>query len=237
MRGEDFTAENITFQNDFYRTNKQEEMSAGRQEDRSAGAPALTLLGDRNIIRNVRVVGDEGTLYVGSKNCADSTGAACEPARSYFNRCFVSGNAGFIEGDGTAYFDDCDIHSTDRAGGGFITAQGKHYAAQSSVFVFRNCRFTADPGVSNVVLGKPWRDFSSVVLLNPQLGAHIAPAGWREWQPGATHRLETAFFRVFKPSGAGAATASLQLSPEEVARYSPHDVLSGKDKWNPAGGK
>ncbi len=226
VQSDDFTAENITFQNDFYRTNK--------QDDKATAAPALTLLGDRNILRNVRLLGDQATLYVGAKNCAAASGDSCQPARSYITKSYIAGNIGFIEGDGTAYFDDCEIHSTDHAGGGFITAQGKHYVAQNSLFVFRNCRLTADPGITNVVLGKPWRDYSFVVFLNPQLGAHIAPAGWREWQPGTTHRLETAFFRVYQPTGASASTTSLQLTPQELPRYSPTSVLSGKDKWNPS---
>ena len=118
-------------------------------------------------------------------------------------------------------------------GGGFLTAQGKHYATQNSVFVFRNCRLTADAGVTNVALGKPWRDFASVVFLNPQIGLHISSAGWLEWLPGSTHRLETAFFRVYKPSGPGASIAGLQLNAQQANHYTPQDVLSGKDKWNP----
>ena len=101
------------------------------------------------------------------------------------------------------------------------------------MFVFRNCRLTGAAGASNVVLGKPWRDYSSVVFLNPTLGPHISSAGWREWQPGATHRLETAFFRVFKPTGT--ATGSLVLPEQEVGRYTPRKVLADKDGWDPAG--
>ncbi len=228
VRGDDFAAENITFQNDFYKINK--------QDDKSSAAPALSLTGDRNTLSNVRILGDQQTLLVAAKNCAGATGP-CEPGRSYFSKAYIAGNTSFIQGDGTAYFDDCEIHSNDHTGGGFITAQGKRYAAQNSGFVFRNCRFTGDAGTVNIVLGKPWRDFASVVLLSPQLGAHVSNAAWREWQPGTTHRLETAFFRVYKPTGPGAATSSLPLTATEASRYSPHDVLAGKDSWNPAGGK
>ena len=229
VRGDDFTAENITFENDFNRTHK--------QEDQSSQAQALNITGDRNILQNVRILGNQDTIYMGAKNCGAATGSSCEPGRSYFSKCYIAGNLGFIQGDGTAYFDDCEIHSTEHPGGGFITAQGRHYAAQESVFVFRNCRLTGDSGATNVVLGKPWRDLASVVFLNPVLGAHISPMGWREWQPGATHRLETALFRVYKPTGPGAQTASLALTPQEVLHYTPHEVLSGKDNWNPAGAR
>ena len=228
VHADDFTAENITIQNDFYRTNKQDE--------KSAGAPALSVSGDRNVFRNVRIVGDQNTLYLSARNCGP-TSTSCDLARSYFSKSYIAGSVGLIQGDGTAYFDDCEIHSTDHQGGGFLTAQGKRFAAQNSLFVFRNCRLTADTGVTNVTLGKPWRDFASVIFLNPQMGSHISSAGWAEWQPGATHRLETAFFRVYKPGGPGAAVAGLQLSAQQASHYSPHDVLGGKDNWNPAAGK
>jgi polygalacturonase len=209
VRGDDFAAENITFANEFQRSARPDPPGA-----------------------NVRLLGSQRTLYVGSKNCPAANGSPCEPTRSFFSRSYISGNNGFIAGDGTAYFDDCEIHSTDS--GGFVTAQGRHYAEQQSVFVFHNCRLTADPGTANVVLGKPWRDYSMVVFLNPVLGSHIAAAGWLEWQPGTTHRLGTAFFRVYKPTGPGAPTASLPLPEAEVNRYGAQKVLGGKDGWNPA---
>jgi polygalacturonase len=240
VQGDDFTAENITFQIDFNPFPHPDEppppQSAARPPQGSQ-PQALNLEGDRNILRNVRILGNQTSLYVGARNCNEATGSACEPNRSFFSKCYIAGNMGFIMGDGIAYFDDCDIHSTERpGGGGYITAQGRHYAAQESLFVFRNCRLTADPGVTNVVLGRPWRDLATVVFLNPVIGAHISAAGWREWQP-TTHRLETAFFRVYKPTGPGASTNSLVLTPQEVGRYTPQAVLAGKDNWTPTATK
>jgi pectin methylesterase-like acyl-CoA thioesterase len=225
VRGDDFVAENITFQNDFNPRNPQD--ASGSQ------APALNITGDRNVLLNVRLIGNQGTLYLGAKNCPQAGGTACEPSRTYISKSYIAGNAGFIMGDGTAFFDDCEIHSTPHAPGGFVTAQGKHYTAQESLFVFRIPRFTADAGVTNVLLGRAWRDFSEVILLNPQLGAHIAPVGFAEWKPGATHRMETAFFRIYAPTGPGAPTATKQLTPQELPRYSLHEVLGGKDNWDP----
>ncbi len=224
VRGDDFTAENITFENDFSLTHKQE--AQGSQ------AQALSLGGDRNVLRNVRLLGNQGTLGVNAKNCQSSAGGNCEPTRSYFTHCFVAGNVGFIAGDGTAYFDDCEIHSTDHPNAGFITAQGKRSAAQESEFVFRNCRFTGDAGAVNVALGRPWREYATVVLLNPVLGAHIAAQPWRD--SGRSQRMETAYFRVYNPTGPGAPTASKTLPAAELPRYTPQAVLAGKDGWSPA---
>lgn len=223
--GDDFTAENITFENDFNRTHK--------QEQQGSQARALALFGDRNILKNVRILGNQDTLYLSAKNCGEATGTACEPGRSFFSRSFISGNVDFIYGDGLAFFESCELHSTEHAAGGYLTAQGKHYAQQESLFVFHNTQLTAEPGVSNVFLGRPWRDLASVVFLNTTVGAHIAPQGWREWHPGETHRLSTAFYRTYLSSGQGVPTAGQQLTPAEAARYTPRQVLAGKDGWNP----
>ena len=226
VTGDGFSAENLTFENDFNRTHKQE--FAGSQ------ARALALYGDRNVLRNVHVLGNQDTLYVSAKNCGEANGANCEPGRSYFAQSLITGNVDFIYGDGTAYFDDCEIRSTPYTEG-FLTAQGKHYAKQESLFVFRRARLTAEPGVTNVFLGRPWRDFASVVFLESQAGGHIDAAGFREWHPGETHRLETAFYRTWRMSGPGAKGWGKQLTDAEAAHYGPEEVLGGKDRWNPVG--
>lgn len=226
VRADDFVAENITFENDFNLTHK--------QESRGSQAPALALVGDRNVLRNVRVMGNQDTLYVETKECGQGTGATCEPARTYVSKSVIAGNVDVIHGDGTAYFDDCEIHSTDHTPEGFIAAQGRRPGGQESVFVFRNARLTADAGVSRVYLGRPLRDVATVVFLSPQMGVHIAPAAWKEWS-ATTHRLDTSFLRVFNPAGAGAMTQSRMLTAAEAAHYTPREVLMGKDGWVPAG--
>jgi pectin methylesterase-like acyl-CoA thioesterase len=228
--GDDFSAENITFENDFNRTHEQ--TGVGSQ------AQALNLGGDRNVLRDVRVLGNQDTLYIGAKGCGKAAGQTCTPARSYFKDCFVSGNVDFIYGDGKVVFEDCEIRNTAHANGGYITAQGKHYAEQDSVFVFNHCRLTVDPGVGPVFLGRPWRSFANVAYLNTEMGKHIDPAGWREWHPSETHSLETAFYAEFRSSGPGGSAAarepfSKQLSAEEAKKFSTANVLGGTDGWDP----
>ncbi len=224
VTGDDFLAENLTFQNDFNRLHKQE--NAGSQ------ARALALYGDRNVLRNVHILGNQDTLYLSAKNCGESNGASCESGRSYFSHALITGNVDFIYGDGTAYFDDCEIRSTPYYEG-FLTAQGKHYPKQESLFVFRDARLTAEPGVSNVFLGRPWRDNAAVVFLDSQAGPHIDPAGFREWHPGETHRLGSTSYRTWHMSGPGARLWPGQLTDVEAQHLSPQEVLAGHDHWNP----
>ena len=186
VRGDNFTAENITIENDFARTHK--------PDTPAGGARALLLAGDRNILRNVHILGSQDTFYLSAKDCGEANGSACEAGRSYITRSYIAGNVDYIYGDGLAYFDDCEIHSTDHLPGGVITGQGKHYATQESGFVFRNARLTADSNAGRVFLGRPFRDLANVVFLNPQLGppdcACPVARFWPRWsgiQPPAGH--------------------------------------------------
>jgi polygalacturonase len=229
VRADNFTAENLTFANDFNTTHP--------QEPQGSQALALLATGDRALFRNLRLLGNQDTLYAGSKNCDFSNGAPCTPARQYFFRCYIEGNVDFIFGDGKAVFEDCEIRSTQHSIG-FITAQGKHYPDQDSVFVFNRCRLTAEPGVSHVWLGRPWRQYASVVFLNTEMGIHIEPAGWREWHPGETHAIETVFYAEYNAADPGANARERDphtklLTKGEAARYETKQFLAGPDQWNP----
>ena len=229
VTADNFFAENITFENDFNRTHPQ--LPAGSQ------ALALLVTGDRAVFHDVRLLGNQDTVYSGSRNCAPD-GNPCIPARQYFSDCYIAGNVDFIFGDGKAVFDHCEIHSTAHSGG-FITAQGKHYPDEDSGFVFDRCTLTAGPEVTgSVYLGRPWRPYASVVFLNTQMGEHIDPAGWREWHPGETHSIETAFYAEFNSTGPGARldqrdTHSHLLTAEQAAQFAPSVFLRGSDHWDP----
>ena len=230
VTGDDFFAENITFRNDWNTTHPQ--LPQGSQ------ALALLVTGDRARFHNVRLLGNQDTLFAGSKGCSgEGESRVCTPARQYFSGCYIEGNVDFIFGDGKTVFDHCEIRSTPHSEG-FITAQGKSYAAEDSGFVFHDCNLTADRGVTNVFLGRPWRPWATVVFLDTEMGAQIQPAGWREWHPGETHSLDTAFYAEAGSTGPGARPAdrepkSKQLSPDETKQYLPENFLRGSDGWNP----
>jgi pectin methylesterase-like acyl-CoA thioesterase len=214
VRAPNFTAENITFANDWNKTHEQ--VSVGSQ------ALAVSVTADRAIFRNVRLLGNQDTLYAAG-------------GRQYFANCYIEGNVDFIFGDANAVFEGCEIHNTVH-NGGYITAQGKREASQDSTYVFNHCKLTAEPGVANVWLGRPWRPYASVVFLNTEMGAHIAAAGWREWHPGETKYLDTVFYAEFNSTGPGAHPNdrdphTKKLTPEEAARYETRRFLAGKDNW------
>jgi pectin methylesterase-like acyl-CoA thioesterase len=230
VTGDNFLAENITFQNDFNATHPQ--LPAGSQ------ALALLVKGDRAVFRNVHLLGNQDTVYAGSRNCTPD-GENCVAARQYFSDCYIAGNVDFIFGDGKAVFDHCEIHNTAHEGG-FVTAQSKHYPDEDSGFVFDHCRLMADAGVTKpVFLGRPWRPYAEVVFLNTEMGSFIDPAGWREWHPGETHSIDTVFYGEYNSSGPGGSKEQRDphthfLTEEQARQFAPSVFLRGKDNWDPA---
>lgn len=228
VTGDNFFAENITFQNDFNRTHPQ--LPQGSQ------ALALLVNGDRAVFHNVRLLGNQDTVFTGSKGCSTNT-QGCRVARQYFSDCYVEGNVDFIFGDGKTVFDHCTIHSTPH-NGGFITAQSKHYPEEDSGYVFNRCTLTADPDVNgNVYLGRPWRPSATVIYLHTEMDDKIAPAGWSEWHPGETHSLDTAYYAEFDSTGPGAHHDERDahthfLTPDETKQYAPKVFLRGADNWD-----
>ncbi len=214
--GDNFSAENLTFSNDFNRTHPQ--LPQGSQ------ALAINVTGDRAVFRNMRFLGNQDTVYA-AKN------------RQYFVDCYIEGNVDFIFGDARAVFENCEIHSN-RKGGGYITAQGKSEASADNGYVFNHCKLTAEPGVEHVWLGRPWRPFATVIFLNTEMGGFIEPAGWREWHPGETRYLETVYYAEYNSTGPGAHPAerdphTRKLTAAEAAQYETARYLAGKDNWDP----
>ncbi len=101
--------------------------------------------------------------------------------KQLYKNCYISGTVDFIFGGAAANFIDCEIRSRYRPGkGGFITAAATP-KAQTQGYVFENCYLTADSGVENVFLGRPWRNYAQTAFKHCYLGEHIVPEGWNEW--------------------------------------------------------
>ncbi len=200
----DFYAENLTFEN-----------TSGPVGQ----AVACFVSADRAYFKNCRFLGWQDTLYTYGKGC-----------RQYYEDCYIEGTVDFIFGWSTAVFNRCHIHSKTK---GYVTApstdQGQKYG-----YVFYDCRLTADEGVTDVYLSRPWRPYAQAVFVRCDLGGHILPAGWNNW--GKVENEKTAFYAEYQNRGAGAnpqtrAPFSHQL--HSLEGYAMEDVLAGKDGWNP----
>lgn len=183
-------------------------------------AVALHVEGDYFKARNCAILGDQDTIY-----------AAGQKSRQYFSDCYISGTTDFIFGAATAVFDNCTLHSKKNS---YITAastpQGNAYG-----YVFRNCKLTADPNVTEVYLGRPWRDYAKVVFIDCMMGSHIRAEGWHNWSK--PEREKTSFYAEYHSAGDGAnpsgrASWSHQLTKREVKKYKLKNIFSSCSAWD-----
>jgi hypothetical protein len=70
------------------------------------------------------------------------------------------------------------------------------------------------------------------------MGPHIEAAGWREWHPGETTSIETAYYAEYNSTGPGAHASerdphTKHLTAAEAAHYETKTYLSGADNWDP----
>ena len=201
---------------DFYAENITFENSFGT----GSQAVAVLVEADRAVFKNCRFLGWQDTLY--AKN-----------GRQFYENCYIEGHVDFIFGQATAVFENCVIHSK---GDGYITAPMRFAADEPSGFVFINSKLTGENTQKGVFLGRPWRAFGRTVFLETEMGAHIRPEGWNNWND--PEREKTAYFAEYKSSGAGAKTAERvkwmnHLTDEQAKAFRAENFLKGSDNWNP----
>lgn len=228
VTGTDFVAMDMTIANDYSKTS-----------DVPSQAVAVSVRSDRAVFRHVRLLGAQDTLYAASQGCMNGA-ADCRTSRQFYKDCYIEGHVDFIFGDAKAVFENCEIHSIAHPAGGYLTAQSNTRPGQDAGYVFNRCRLTADKGAGQVYLGRPWRDYSTVIYMNTWMGAHIVPAGWSDWKSAPAPRLPTATYAEFNSSGPGANAKARepyarQLTATEAKKYETRAYLAGSDGWNPEG--
>lgn len=182
-------------------------------------AVACLVVGDRTHFKKCRFLGFQDTLYTWG---ADS--------RQYYEECYIEGTVDFIFGASTAVFHRCHIHSKSN---GFITAPSTP-SEKKYGYVFLNCRLTADTNVSDVYLSRPWRPYAQAVFIHCDLGRHINPAGWNNWDNKENEK--TVFYAKYQNVGEGACKdkrVSYSHQLKNISHYAIQTILGGEDGWNP----
>ncbi|SFH42926.1 pectinesterase family protein [Pedobacter insulae] len=206
VEGNDFTAENITFEN-----------SAGPVGQ----AVALHITADRVIVKNCNILGNQDTLFPSN-----------ETSRQYFLNCYIEGTTDFIFGAATVVFENCHIHSKKNS---YITAASTT-PAKAFGFVFLNCKLTADSAAQKVYLGRPWRPFAKTVFINTNMGKHIAPEGWHVWNNNENHlKTYYAEYGSYGPGFVKEKRVpwSKQLTKKEGKQYTLTNIFKGTTAWIP----
>lgn len=232
-------ADNVTVQSLSF------ENRAGKGPD-VGQALALYADGDRLVFDGCRFLGGQDTLFT-----APLPPTEIEPngfigpgqntprraGRHYYKNCYFEGDIDFIFGGAAAYFENCEFFSKNigREINSFVTAastpEGQVYG-----YVMESCRFTGNCPPHSAYLGRPWREFAQVVLLNCHIGEHICEEGWDDWNKPLAH--DTALFAEYRSAGPSSDMKKRpgwvrELTPSEAARYTRAQVLGGNDRWEP----
>jgi pectin methylesterase-like acyl-CoA thioesterase len=203
----DFTLENMTLHN----TTRY----GGSQ------AEALRVKSDRCILRNDDFYSFQDTLLLSG--------------RVYLTNCYVAGDVDFIWGQGTVFFDQCEIKAVHN--GYYLQARNP----EGPGYVFFQCKLTATTNVTKCLLARIDADrfpFSGAAFINCQMGAQVPPVGWEAKGANVSH-LQFVEFHNTDAQGKSVDVsqrlpASRQLTKKEAAELSdPAKVLSYHDTWNP----
>ncbi|WVZ58940.1 hypothetical protein U9M48_009155 [Paspalum notatum var. saurae] len=151
IEGEDFIAENITFENS--------------APEGSEQAVAVRVTADRCAFYHCRFLGWQDTLYL-------------HHGKQYLRDCYIEGHVDFIFGNSTALMEHCHIHCK---AAGYITAHKRKDASESTGFVFLRCVVTGHGETGYMFLGRPWGPFGRVVFAHTFMDQCISPAGWHIW--------------------------------------------------------
>lgn len=207
------------------------ENSAG--DSKAVGqAVALFTDGDFLFFNRCRFIGNQDTVYTYGRYGNDGG-----IKRNYFLDCYIEGTTDFIFGPSIAYFENCTIHSKKNS---YVTAAST-LKGQKYGYVFRNCRLTAAEGIDRCYLGRPWGAYAKTVFIECELGSHILPEGWHNWEkPGKPNTEKNSYYAEYGNYGPGAQGKrvkwSKQLSSRQAGKYTFEKVMYQDNDgivWNP----
>ncbi|KAF8042513.1 hypothetical protein BT93_A0983 [Corymbia citriodora subsp. variegata] len=120
------------------------------------------------------LAGDKASFYrCGLHGIQDTLGDV--QGRHYFMSCYISEAVDFIWGGGQSVYKT--IAST-IGQHGYITAQGREEANNSSAFVFMHGRVK---GEVHTYLGRAYRQYSTVIFYDKDMTAVFVAKGWSAW--------------------------------------------------------
>ncbi|KAF1896427.1 hypothetical protein Lal_00034125 [Lupinus albus] len=218
-----FIARDITFKN-----------TAGPKKGQ---AVALRSASDLSVFYHCSIEGYQDTLMVHAQ-------------RQFYKGCYIYGTVDFIFGNAAVVFQNCVILVRRPLNGqaNMITAQGRGDPFQNTGISIHNSQIRAAPDLKPVVnkfntfLGRPWQQYSRVVVMKSYMDTLVDPMGWSPW--GDTNFAQkTLYFGEYKNFGPGSSTRNrVRWSGYHVIRtstqastYTVASLLAGQT-WLPSTG-
>lgn len=163
--------------------------------------------------------------------------------RQFYRECDITGTIDFIFGNSAVVFQNCIIQPRQPLPNQFvtITAQGKKDPNQNTGITIQKCTIAPlDKVTASTYLGRPWKDFSTTVIMQTDIGAFLAPKGWMEWVQNVDPP-KTIFYGEYQNTGPGSnvdkrvkwAGYNPSLTASQASKYTVESFLGGQS-WIPA---
>ncbi|CAG7892648.1 unnamed protein product [Brassica rapa] len=199
-------------------------------------AVALRVGGDHAVVYRCNIIGYQDTLYVHSN-------------RQFFRECDIYGTVDFIFGNAAVILQSCNIYARKPMPQQkiTITAQNRKDPNQNTGISIHACKLlaTADLEASKgsfpTYLGRPWKLYARVVYMMSDMGDHINPRGWLEWN--GPFALDTLYYGEYMNRGVGAGIGQRVMWPGyhvitstvEASKFTVAQFISGST-WLPSTG-
>ncbi|CAI0448199.1 unnamed protein product [Linum tenue] len=222
VSGRGFIARDMTFEN-----------SAGPAKHQ---AVAFRSDSDLSVYYRVEVRGYQDSLYT-------------HTMRQFYRDCVIRGTVDFIFGNAAAVFQNCSILARKGLDNqkNTITAHGKKDPNQATGYSIQFCSIGADADLlpfansSYTYLGRPWKNFSTTVVMQSYISAAVRPEGWLEWN-GPMY-LDTLYYGEYMNYGPGAAVGRrvrwpgfhLLNTSSEASNFTVAQFIEG-NLWLPSTG-
>lgn len=215
---------------------------------------AIAFNGDRIIAENIRVRGNQDSVWVGT-------------GRMYFKNCDLIGGTDYIYGDASVVFDSCKLGAVGMSNkdyGATITA-ANHDAKNPYGYLFYNCEvYNVLSNITNSCYGRPWRSAAQITFFNTLLDdtavtgaspAGISAAGWNGMSGNEANLARFYEFGTKTRSGAAVDTSKrvvnatveeggqgmgTVLDKWQILEFNPRNYFNnefqtsnGRDFWDP----
>lgn len=128
--------------------------------------------------------------------------------RQFYRECDIYGTVDFIFGNSAAVLQNCNILPRIPMTGqqNTITAQGKIDPNQNTGISIQNCKISplGNLGTVQTFLGRPWKNYSTTIIMNTMMEDIIDPQGWLPWT--GTSAPNTIFYAEYQNFGPGSST-------------------------------
>ncbi|XP_010542353.1 PREDICTED: pectinesterase-like [Tarenaya hassleriana] len=195
-------------------------------------AVAFRSTSSRSVLYQCAFAGYQDTLYA-------------HRGEQFYRDCDIVGSIDFIFGHAAAVFENCTIRPRQPLRGQYDTVTAHSVSdpyAKSGFSIVRSTisPFDGDNLTAAVYLGRPWKNFSTTVVMRTEIGSLIDPAGWIAWNANGPPK-PMIYYGEYKNSGPGSGLgkrvkwADTNMTLEEAQKFTVGEFISGKVWLNNTG--